>query len=72
MLVKKHQKYLLFLKECGMLTYERKESIVYEIKYIFNIMIIRFNKRTINTSNLDDAVTGHDENDDDMNHISLS
>ena len=45
-LVEKHQKYLLFLQECRMLTDERKKSIMQEIEYIFSIISSRSNKRT--------------------------
>ena len=54
MLVEKHQKYLLFLKDCGMLTDERKQSIVQEIEYIFDIISSRSHKRTRGSEDMDD------------------
>ena len=53
MLVEKHQKYLMFLKDCGMLTDERKESIVQEIEYVFSIISSRSNKRTRGSEDID-------------------
>ena len=58
-LVEKHQKYLLFLKECGMLTEERKKSIVQETEYIFSIISSRSKKRT-RTGDDEDACSQKD------------
>ena len=55
-----------------MLTDERKQSIVQEIEYIFSIINNRSNKRTSNASNLDDDVMEDDENENDINHTSVS
>ena len=67
MLVEKHQKYVMFLKECGMLTDERKQSIVQEIEYVFSIISSQSNKRTRGSNDMEG---GSDDGFDNDNSVS--
>ena len=62
MLVEKRQRYLLFLKDCGMITNERKDSIVQEIDF-FCMISSCLNKRTRGSDDLDDGIEDGYEND---------
>ena len=63
---------LLFLKECGMLTDERKEAIVQGIEYIFSIISSRSKKRSIPSINSDNRIEEGSQDNDAMNHNSVS
>ena len=49
-LVKQHQTYMSFLKDCGMLTEDRKVGIVSEIDNIFDIIRSRSGEHTSKTT----------------------